>query len=158
MRTHFERLAAHMNWADAKALASLRAARPVPPLALELYGHILGAESVWLARLEGRTSPVAVWPGLTLDQCDSLSVELATGFDRLIRTLSDAEFEGEISYRNSAGEQFSSLRSDILLHVFLHGAYHRGQVAAALRSGGAEPAPTDYIAMRRGAAAARTKR
>ena len=49
-------------------------------------------------------------------------------------------------------------RSDILLHVCLHGAYHRGQVAVSMRSGGAEPAPTDFIAMRRGVPAAVTTR
>ena len=38
--------------------------------------------------------------------------------------------------------------------LLLHGAYHRGQIALLLREGGAEPAPTDYIAFVRGAPAA----
>ncbi|MBI2796730.1 MAG: damage-inducible protein DinB [Gemmatimonadetes bacterium] len=158
MRPALERLSAHMRWADAKALEALRAARPVPPLALEIYSHILGAEAIWLARLEGRGVSVAVWPGLTLEQCGTLAAETASGFERLIRDVADARFDEPVTYRNTNGDEFSSLRSDILLHVFLHGAYHRGQVASLLRSGGAEPQPTDYIAMRRGAPAARTPR
>jgi uncharacterized damage-inducible protein DinB len=38
--------------------------------------------------------------------------------------------------------------------VALHGAYHRGQIAAALRGAGAVPEPTDFIAFARGSAAA----
>ncbi|HEU5359182.1 MAG TPA: DinB family protein, partial [Gemmatimonadales bacterium] len=60
-----------------------------------------------------------------------------------------------VTYRNSAGLEFTSTVEDILLHVALHGAYHRGQVARALREGGAVPNATDYIAFIRGAPAAR---
>ena len=56
----------------------------------------------------------------------------------------------------SAGQAFRSTLEDILLHVALHGAYHRGQLAMLVRDGHGEPAPTDYIAFVRGVAAART--
>ena len=158
MRIYLERLAAHMEWADAKALKALRGANPVPPVALELFGHVLGAESIWRSRLELRPSAVAVWPGLTLGQCATISTEMAAWYKQLLATLSDAQLEELITYRTSAGDEHASLRSDILLQVFLHGCYHRGQIAATLRESGAEPEPTDYIAMRRGAPAARTKR
>jgi uncharacterized damage-inducible protein DinB len=59
-----------------------------------------------------------------------------------------------VTYRNSAGREFASPVEDILLHVALHGAYHRGQIAAALRGAGAVPEPTDFIAFARGSAAA----
>jgi uncharacterized damage-inducible protein DinB len=38
-----------------------------------------------------------------------------------------------------------------LLHVFLHSAYHRGQVSLMVRRSGGVPAPTDFIAFVRGA-------
>ncbi len=34
---------------------------------------------------------------------------------------------------------------DILTHVVLHSAYHRGQIASQVRSGGEQPAYTDFI-------------
>jgi len=34
---------------------------------------------------------------------------------------------------------------DILTHVLLHSVYHRGQIAADLRAGGAQPPYTDFI-------------
>jgi len=49
---------------------------------------------------------------------------------------------------------FRSRVEDILLHVVLHGCYHRGQVAIALREAGAEPSATDFIAFVRGVPAA----
>jgi uncharacterized damage-inducible protein DinB len=40
---------------------------------------------------------------------------------------------------------------DILTHVVAHSAYHRGQIAAAVRAAGGAPAYTDFIhAARRG--------
>ena len=35
--------------------------------------------------------------------------------------------------------------ADILTHVTMHGAYHRAQIAAAVRESGGEPAYTDFI-------------
>jgi len=76
------------------------------------------------------------------------------GFAALAEAITEAELRLSIAYRNSAGDAFQSTVEEILHHVFLHGAYHRGQVAMWLRSAGAEPAPTDYIAFARGAPAA----
>ena len=50
-----------------------------------------------------------------------------------------------MSYRNSKGEAWSSRKEDILMHVIMHSAYHRGQVATAMRAAGSTPAYTDFI-------------
>ena len=154
MPTHLERLYRHLAWADARAIEALRA-MPVPDGdALGLLAHVLGAEHVWLARIEQRTRTVAVWPELDLDGCERLASENRRGFDALIARARPDDLAGEIAYVNSAGDAFRSTMEDILLHVALHGAYHRGQVALLVRRAGAEPRPTDYIAFIRGAAAA----
>ena len=62
--------------------------------------------------------------------------------------------DAPITYRNRAGDQFTSTLDAILTHVALHGSYHRGQIAALLRGADQTPNPTDYIAFRRGAPAA----
>ena len=41
-----------------------------------------------------------------------------------------------------------------LLHVPLHGQYHRGKINLLLRQAGRQPAPTDYITFVRGVSAA----
>ena len=50
-----------------------------------------------------------------------------------------------VGYRNSLGEYWTSTVGDILTHVAMHGAYHRAQIAAALRESGCTPAYTDFI-------------
>ena len=49
------------------------------------------------------------------------------------------------SYKNSKGEPWTSSVRDILTHVFMHSAYHRGQIATDMRQAGHVPAYTDFI-------------
>src|SRR5207237_7244435 len=62
--------------------------------------------------------------------------------------------ERGVTYRTSAGDQFTSTLEDILTHVSIHGSYHRGQVASLIRAAGDTPSPTDYIFFTRGYPAA----
>lgn len=157
MREHFTKLYEHLAWADRRVLQSLRAAHSVLKKDLDLYSHILGSEHVWLSRIKGTTAKVAVWPTLTLDECQRLADENAAGFNDLLSELTEESRGTPITYRNSAGEQYTSTLEDILTHVSLHGAYHRGQIAASIRAAGDTPSPTDYIAFARGAPAATRK-
>ena len=151
---HLERLVAHLAWADERVLASLRAARaPLPP-AISLYAHVLGAEHVWLTRIAGAPTAVAVWPDLSVEECATLAAENAAELRSLVESLDPEDLDRQVTYRNTSGAEFSTGLEDMLLHVAMHGSYHRGQIAALLRSAGHEPSPTDYIQWVRGAAAA----
>jgi uncharacterized damage-inducible protein DinB len=149
------RLFAHMRWADLRILESLRQPAAATTRALEIFAHILAAEHVWLARVRGTPPRVPVWPPLALEECATLAAETHGAFDALVRSLDDAAAERLVRYRNSAGAEFQSRLSDILLHVALHGTYHRGQVSLLVRTAGAVPATTDFIELARGAPAAR---
>lgn len=146
------RLFAHLEWADARAVESIR--RSPNDRALELLAHVLGAEHVWLSRITGTPPQVAVWPALSIEECAALAAELQAEFRTLLASLDATSAERVIHYRNSAGDAYANRVSDILLHVVLHGMYHRGQVALVLRGSGGEPVPGDYIAFVRGAPAA----
>jgi uncharacterized damage-inducible protein DinB len=156
MMDQIRTLFAHLAWADAEALAALKAADEPPARAVRLYAHVAAAEHVWLSRLRGRAPRVAVWPELDLEQAAALAAENAGDLAAYVDTLSADDLPREIVYRNSAGDEFRSAIGDVLMHVCLHGSYHRGQVAMLLRDAGAEPRPTDYIAFTRGAPAARS--
>ena len=157
MKEQLRRLLRHMTWADRRAIAALRKAEGASELAHSELAHVVGVEHVWLARLEGRPATVAVWPKLTIDECEVLAAETEEGLRAFLERQDTASLERTVHYRNSAGAAFESKVSDILLHVALHGSYHRGKVAAALRAAGAEPAPTDYIGFVRGVPAATRK-
>jgi uncharacterized damage-inducible protein DinB len=143
--TDFKRLLAYDAWANRETLSSLRAAGAPPPKALRVLSHLVGAGRLWLARLEGsREKAPAVWPELSLEEEAAALEELArrwTGF----AGLDDSSLARPVSYTNSKGEPWTSSVGDILMHVVLHGSYHRGQIASELRAASHTPAYTDYI-------------
>jgi uncharacterized damage-inducible protein DinB len=138
------RLFEHDAWASAAALASLRLG-PAPDKASRWMAHIVGAEYLWLARLHERPSEMPVWPDFDLDTCATLLTELAGEWMRFLESLDEETLTDGVGYRNSKGEFWTSTVGDILTHVVLHAAYHRGQIAAAVREAGGEPAYTDFI-------------
>jgi uncharacterized damage-inducible protein DinB len=146
-----------MRWADVRALESLRTGR-IPPETLAIYGHVLGAEHVWLARLEQKPPSLVVWPSLTLEECAEASARNDSNYRAFLDELTEAGLQHEVPYTNSAGQSFRSRVDDILLHVAMHGSYHRGQIASQVRRAGGTPAPTDYIGFVRGVPAAVTPR
>jgi uncharacterized damage-inducible protein DinB len=139
------RLFEHMVWADARVLERLRADDHTPR-ALKLFAHLLAAERVWLARLRGEdSSALEIWPDLAVEECAALAGHLRIELGALFASLSPSELGRLVLYQNSAGREFSTPVGEILIHLALHGAYHRGQIATRMRDAAAEPINTDYI-------------
>jgi len=140
------RLIEHLAWADGEIIQSLKERAAPPPRALQIISHVIAAEKVWLSRIAGRPGQAPpIWPDLSLDECRSLGVDNAANLRRLVDPAEPRQLERIISYANSRGEQFRTALEDILLHVCMHGSYHRGQIAALVRSTGGVPINTDYI-------------
>ena len=150
----FTQLFQHMWWADDLALEALRRSKGEPVRALEIFAHVLGAELIWLDRIEGAKQSVPVWPEPTLEACERLAQRAKDRYTKFLDTLTPEALRGEAHYTNSAGLEFDSSVADILTHVALHGMYHRGQVALLQRDAGVAPNPTDFIAFVRGVPAA----
>ena len=148
------RMFQHAEWANDLVIAALERDSAVSGDIAELFAHVLGAEEVWLSRLEGRPSTLAVWPTLGVAQLSGAARATATGYRAYVDRLTPADLTREVVYSNSAGQAFQTPIVDILTHVALHGSYHRGQVALRVRREGGTPAPTDFIAFVRGVAAA----
>jgi uncharacterized damage-inducible protein DinB len=146
----------HLFWADRVLLQHLRELDDVPAEALREYAHVLGAEEVWLSRVEGRDRRAPVWPDLPLVQIAVLAADQRDGWEAYLDTLSQDDLTRTVSYATSDGRTFTSSIADILTHVPLHGQYHRGKVNVLLRQAGKTPAPVDFIAFARGAPAAVT--
>lgn len=148
----------HVEWADRLLLGALLRFDPPPAEPWREYAHVLGAEAVWLDRLLGRPQRSAVWPVLTVDEAAALTESLRSEYDRYVDGLDADALDARTPYTNSAGQSFETRVVDILLHVALHGQYHRGKINLMLREGGHEPVPTDYISFARGVPAAITAR
>jgi uncharacterized damage-inducible protein DinB len=140
MLARIRRLLRYDEWANREALASAG-----PPRALRLMAHVLGAEWLWLHRLR-RTPPAApVWPEWSAEECAVQAGRLPAEWTAYLADVDEAGLATAVEYVNSTGERWSSTVEDVLLHVVLHSAYHRGQVAAEVRAQGGRPAYTDFI-------------
>jgi uncharacterized damage-inducible protein DinB len=151
MIEHLRRLLAYDEWANREVLASLRQAEPVPARSLKLLAHILSAERLWWERIEQQKQTLPVWPDCTLAQCETEMAEMSACWKKSLDKRNDAELARSVIYKNSKGENWSSREEDILLHVIMHSAYHRGQIASDIRAAGFTPAYIDFIhAVRQG--------
>jgi uncharacterized damage-inducible protein DinB len=148
------RLFDHARWADGLVLAALKTAPEAPAAAWTEFGHVLGAGEAWLSRLERRPPRVPVWPELPQSGVEGLAAEVHAGFASYLSRLTEARLGKTCAYTNTAGRAFENPIGQILMHAALHGQYHRGKVNLLLRQAGLAPAPCDYIAFVRGAAAA----
>ena len=150
-RQHLQRLFSYDEWANKEILQALTANESSPARSRKLLAHIIAAEWVWLDRLENRPQSIAVWPDLTLEECRHHTDRLPPLWRRYLDGKTSDQLSSTISYKNSKGELWKSAVEDILLHVTVHSAYHRGQIVADLRAAGLEPPYTDYIhAVRQG--------
>jgi len=151
MLEHFGRLFVYDDWANREVLAALRASSSPPLRSVKLLSHIFSAEMLWLERLQQQKQSLAVWPDLTLEQCATQAAELSVLWKGYLSALSEAGLSRSIHYKNSKGENWDSRAEDVLLHVIMHSAYHRGQIATDMRAAGFTPAYTDFIhAVRQG--------
>lgn len=145
-----QRLFAYDEWANRETLRSLRASR-ASERARQLMAHVVATERLWHDRLLQRTQSLPVWPDLTLEQSGELAEEMASAWRGYLAGLTPAALREVTRYTNTKGEHLTNTVGDVLTHVIVHSAYHRGQIAAEVRASGGEPAYTDFIeAVRRG--------
>ena len=126
------------------ATSALAASADGVPTGLRPLGHALTADHVWLLRLRGEpTGGVALWPDLDGAACRALARRNAGAYAALLDGPTD--LDGVASYRTSGGAAHETPVRDVLDHVLLHGAHHRGQANAALRAAGVEPPWVDLV-------------
>lgn len=146
MKSHIARMIDAMIWADGQLLPAVATCPAAQAEALPLFGHVLAAEHVWLSRLEKREARVPVWPQLSVAECEALAAENGAAYRKYAAGLDDATLAEVLHYRTQAGVAMSTAVIDILTHVVIHGAYHRGQVAKMIGKTGVSAPTTDFIA------------
>jgi len=151
LKDHYLRMFSYDQWANRECLFALRANGSGNPKVLRLVAHIASAEKLWLERILRQPQSMAVWPSSTVGECAALVHSVAEEWKRFLDQTAPEGFGEEIQYTNSKGEPWTSCVEDILTHVLMHSAYHRGQIALEMRAAGLEPAYTDFIhAVRQG--------
>ena len=113
--------------------------------------HIIGAEYLWLARLRHEPATLPVWPELGLDACGDRLAELSHQWPEYLATHPQSLNRPRFIHQLARARLGPARVEEILTHVTIHSAYHRGQIASDLRAAGMDPAYTDYIhAVRQG--------
>jgi uncharacterized damage-inducible protein DinB len=132
-------------WANSETLASLRTVPTGADKPRKIFNHVIGGQRVWLARFENPAPPsVQPWPDLTLEECSSAIEDMRRQWKDLLANLTPEKFAGDLVYLSLKGVEYRTPIQDVLMHLMLHSAYHRGQVAAAVREAGGKPVSTDY--------------
>jgi len=150
---HLRRQFSYDGWANNQVLTVILGVGPGPQATrpLQLLAHILSAERLWLERIRRQPQSLPVWPEFNPDQCAAQRDELTQLWREYFARLSSSALSEKVIYKNSKGEAWSNTVHDVLTHVALHSAYHRGQIASLMRAGGHAPAYTDFIhAVRQG--------
>ncbi len=147
---YLRRQFAYDEWANREVLKAIRAAEGSKPASsnersLQLMSHIVAAERLWLERLKQVPQSVPVWPEPDLAQCEAQVAELGLEWLEFLDLITAGDVSQSISYTNTKGERWTSTIVDVLTHVVVHSAYHRGQIATHMRANGQTPAYTDFI-------------
>ncbi len=154
--SEIQKMCHYNSWANQRMLESLRAidqqqfTRDLKASHGSIRGtltHLASAEWIWLQRWMGK--PAA----RMLPETEFETVEIAaprlTQFDRdlaeYVHSLSASDLQGIKNYVTTEGKPYSSVVQDMLIHLFNHSSYHRGQIAALLRQVDAVPQGTDFI-------------
>jgi uncharacterized damage-inducible protein DinB len=111
--------------------------------------HIWGAEFIWLQRLQLAEHPIwipAIFTGSVTEACSewqNVSISLQ---EFISKQFDDKSFEHTLQYYSLKKQSFKNPVYAVLLHVFNHSTYHRGQLVTMLRQVGASKIPEmDFI-------------
>lgn len=110
--------------------------------------HIWDAESIWWQRMklqENIIVPSTNFTGGIVEISKSLMFQ-SRQWQEWISNAQEHMFDHEFIYYNTKKEKFKQSVYQVVLHVFNHGTYNRGQLVNILRQLGVDSIPqTDFI-------------
>jgi uncharacterized damage-inducible protein DinB len=109
--------------------------------------HILWAEELWLERWQGRTFIPALNPD-DYTELDAIQQKIDKIYGhqlRFIRSINNRTGNEFVSYLNFQGERWEYPLQQMVQHLVIHSAYHRGQLALLFKQLGVQPPPADYL-------------
>ena len=142
---HLRRQFTYDAWANREVLATISDCAKPMVRPRQLLAHILSAERLWLERIRNQPPSFPVWPEFSNEEIETQISDLDSQWREYFVSVSSTALSENVSYKNSKGELWTSTVEDILTHILLHSAYHRGQIASRMRAEGEQPAATDFI-------------
>jgi uncharacterized damage-inducible protein DinB len=144
MKPYFLKLYQYNQWANNRVLNTLKTQQVSDSKILEIMGHIVAAQLLWLHRVKHLPPPdVKLWGTYSLNELSSMSDSACRQWLQFVQERDT--FNEELSYANYKGEPYTNNVESIMIHLVNHSSYHRAQVALLLRQKGYEPVNTDFI-------------
>ncbi|HXI14176.1 MAG TPA: DinB family protein [Thermoanaerobaculia bacterium] len=138
------RLIAYSDWANLRMLAALEQVSDRSPDAVRLFAHVITTDGIYLERMKRNDPfPQNFWPEVPLAEIEGRMKANGSAYRSFIDSLGDVD--ERVSYRNSKGERFNTSIADMLTHLSIHGAHHRGQILHAMRQSGRPSVNLDFI-------------
>ena len=147
MKIFFNQLFDYNFYCNKKFIEECAALSKLPEKSINLFSHILNSHHIWNARLIGKTPNFEAWQAQPIKEWNDIHYENQRNSFEIITNTDN--FEKRIDYENSEGRLYTNTVKDILFHVINHSTYHRGQIAADMRSKKLEPLVLDYIFYKR---------
>jgi uncharacterized damage-inducible protein DinB len=144
MKKYFLRLYQYNLWATRRVLGTLQRQNVSDEKIMQLMGHVIAAQYLWLHRIKGLPAPkVKLWGEYTLNQVTEMAEEIGQQWIAFVESTND--FDRQLTYTNYVNEPYTNNVENIMIHLVNHSSYHRAQVAMLLRQKGYEPINTDFI-------------
>jgi uncharacterized damage-inducible protein DinB len=150
MKDYFLRLNEYNIWANNNTATSIRNTVDLDAKVFERFSHILIAQTIWLDRISQH--PISFdspWIKLSLEECEHLSQKSYDDWKKHLENISEEGLSKSIEYKSVKGDFFKNKLRDIIVHVFNHSSYHRGQIAQQVKEANGKPAVTDFIVFAR---------
>ncbi|MDH5399099.1 MAG: DinB family protein [Cyclobacteriaceae bacterium] len=151
MKRYYTDLFKFNEWANTRLLIFLEEEGIKDDRVLEIYSHLISAQTVWLLRIKDLpTSPFPLWEKYKLSELRTMNEESNTNWLKFIHGHRLQTFEEMIGFYNSQGARYEHTVAQIINQVITHSAYHRGQINSRLKELAAEEIPVlEYIEYKR---------
>ena len=135
-------LFAHKSWANNElfnvlATVSLEAHAAAVHTAIRTLNHIHVVDQIFQAHLRGEPHEFSATNTEATPELGKLQFGVAetdAWFESYASTVSEGQLARRIAFRFTDGDAGSMTRQEMLLHVVMHGSYHRGNVGQLLKS------------------------
>lgn len=106
---------------------------------MRILDHILAVDLIFQANLQHLPQQLKAPRSTDIPSCAALaegSRQADNWYVAYVRSLAADEFDQVLDFRYTNGSPASMSRRDMLLHVCLHGTYHRGNAGILLQKNG----------------------
>jgi uncharacterized damage-inducible protein DinB len=119
--------------------------------AVDLFAHIVAARIMWLHRFGFlKEKPGDLFPAkVDINSLSSIADKMNSVWDDYFNKLDEKELHRVFEYKSTEGLWYTNKIEELLLQLFGHSWYHRGQIAMLVRMIGGIPAETDYVYSKR---------